>query len=460
MPQMLVLVGLPGSGKSVFSNRLTALFKGKNVIIDRCNFDEDQRKIWVKIAEETRCPVDALFFDISVKVCKERVTERKGHPTGVEGKFGAEVVARFDKIMSIPKVQEGFRFIHNILVHLPCAKKPLPVDQVYIESVLVSILALFPPVKSAQPPAPTPAPPKPAPPKQSSEKVEVDVDVKISDKNKGGPVNVKIDVVEDKCPPPPKAAPKPACPPPQPKPKVENNSILDLKKSNDFWSAPWADKKSLSTITKPNEGFGTYKETKAMWEDEHHTQHFNHSLFNEQAEREDSKNKQIEKRTRHLQHSDHMVNAEAGMARAFDHTTLDRDQNGHEILSCGKKQHFHDRSHFHHQHEHQEDAKAGSARTYEHKHMSNIRHIHAGDDKADKARTEAFEHRSFNYAFKGGASFDPEKVMMSSFKNKLKFEDEIKASFHNLPMNDHFKFAQNVQWETELPTRPNFSVFK
>ncbi|OMJ09864.1 hypothetical protein AYI69_g10474, partial [Smittium culicis] len=27
MPQMLVLVGLPGSGKSVFSNRLTALFK-------------------------------------------------------------------------------------------------------------------------------------------------------------------------------------------------------------------------------------------------------------------------------------------------------------------------------------------------------------------------------------------------------------------------------------------------
>ncbi|KAJ2618612.1 hypothetical protein GGI25_006414 [Coemansia spiralis] len=461
MPQMLVLVGLPGCGKTAFARRLAChhpnwerinqdeagsrslceqhaaqcLRDGKNVVIDRCNFDEDQRKIWVKIAEEAFAPVDALFFDVDVKVCKERVKARNGHPTGVEGKFGAEVVARFDRLLTRPTIYEGFRYIHNIAAHLPPPKKGMCEDEVFCQGTITSIMLMFPPSKAPEPCKPPPCTaPAPAPPVC---KEEIKVEVKVDDCHKKC-AEVKEEV------------------------KVEVKVEEEVKKKEckqvvDFCAAEFAGKPPVGTIVKPNEGYGTYKETKAMWEDENHTQHFNHSLYNEQADRELAAGREADRRTRHVQHSDHMVNPSAGLARAFDHLSLDRDQQGHEVACDGQRRHFHDRSHYYHQHEHQENAKAGTARTYEHKHMNSFRHVHA--DNPDKARTEAFEHRSFNYAYKGGAGFDPEQVMMSSSKNKLKFEDEIKASFHNLPVNDHFSFAQNVKWETEFPTKPNWSVF-
>ncbi|KAJ1738223.1 hypothetical protein LPJ78_005836 [Coemansia sp. RSA 989] len=446
MPQMLVLVGLPGCGKTAFARRMAAhipgwerinqdemgsrslceqhaaksLKEGKNVVIDRCNFDEDQRKIWVKIAEDAFAPVDALFFDVDVKVCKERVKARSSHPTGVEGKFGAEVVARFDRLLTRPTIYEGFRYIHNIAAHLPAPKKGMCEEEVFCHGTIDSIMLMFPPSKKAEPCKGGEA--KPC--------EEAKVAVKVEEPKCEVKEEVKVEV------------------------KVEEET---KKKAVDFCAAEFAGEPPVGTIVKPNEGYGTYKETKAMWEDENHTQHFNHSLYNEQADRELAAGREADRRTRHIQHSDHMVNPSAGLARAFDHLSLDRDQEGHEVDCHGKRRHFHDRSHYYHQHEHQENAKAGTARTYEHKHMNSFRHVHA--DKPDKARTEAFEHRSFNYAYKGGAGFDPEQVMMSSSKNKLKFEDEIKASFHNLPVNDHFSFAQNVKWESEFPTRPNWSVF-
>ncbi|KAJ2878877.1 hypothetical protein H4R27_005605 [Coemansia aciculifera] len=476
MPQMLVLVGLPGCGKTAFAKRLAgmvhtwerinqdemgsrslceqhaakSLKDGKNVVIDRCNFDEDQRKIWVKIAEEAFAPVDALFFDVDVKVCKERVKARSAHPTGVEGKFGAEVVARFDRLLTRPTIYEGFRYIHNVAAHLPAPKKGMTEDEVFSAGTIASIMAMFPASKApdaCKPPAPAPAPCK-------AEEVKVAVKVE----EKCAPCEVKVC-----CPSEAKvvccAGEKKCCHEVKEEVKVTVKVEEEVKKKAavDFCAVDFAGKPAVGTITKPNEGYGTYKETKAMWEDENHTQHFNHSLYNEQADRELAAGREADRRTRHVQHSDHMVNPTAGLARAFDHLSLDRDQEGHEVDCDGKRRHFHDRSHYYHQHEHQENAKAGTARTYEHKHMNSFRHVHA--DKPDKARTEAFEHRSFNYAYKGGAGFDPEQVMMSSSKNKLKFEDEIKASFHNLPVNDHFSFAQNVKWETEFPTKPNWSVF-
>ncbi|KAJ2712409.1 hypothetical protein H4R19_002769 [Coemansia spiralis] len=466
MPQMLVLVGLPGCGKTAFSSRMvahiagweritqdetgsrslceqhaaTCLKEGKSVVIDRCNFDEDQRKIWVKIAEDAFAPVDALFFDVDVKVCKERVKVRCGHPTGVEGKFGAEVVARFDRLLTRPTIYEGLRYIHNIATHLPPPKKGMCEDEVFCHGTIANIMQMFPPSKAPEPcvPCPPPAPaPCPPPAPHPCVKEEIKVTVKVEEPKKcceevKEEIKVTVKVEEEEK-------------------KKECHAVVD------FCAPDFAGKPPVGTITKPNEGYGTYKETKAMWEDENHTQHFNHSLYNEQADRELAAGREADRRTRHVQHSDHMVNPSAGLARAFDHLSLDRDQEGHEVDCDGKRRHFHDRSHYYHQHEHQENVPAGTARTYEHKHMNSFRHVHA--DKPDKARTEAFEHRSFNYAYKGGAGFDPEQVMMSSSKNKLKFEDEVKASFHNLPANDHFSFAQNVKWETEFPTKPNWSVF-
>ncbi|RKP40385.1 hypothetical protein BJ085DRAFT_6443, partial [Dimargaris cristalligena] len=74
------------------------------IVIDRCNFDEDQRKVWVNMGETHGALVDALYFDVSGKTCKERVKNRTGHPTGVEGKFGTEVVGRFERLITRPTV--------------------------------------------------------------------------------------------------------------------------------------------------------------------------------------------------------------------------------------------------------------------------------------------------------------------------------------------------------------------
>ncbi|RKP38331.1 hypothetical protein BJ085DRAFT_6428, partial [Dimargaris cristalligena] len=81
-----------------------ALKENKNIVVDRCNFDESQRKTWVSLGEQAGIPVDALFFDIPTKVCQDRVLKRSGHPAGVEGKFGASVVTRFESILTRPTV--------------------------------------------------------------------------------------------------------------------------------------------------------------------------------------------------------------------------------------------------------------------------------------------------------------------------------------------------------------------
>ncbi|KAJ1978285.1 hypothetical protein H4R34_003259 [Dimargaris verticillata] len=467
MPQhVLVLVGLPGCGKTAFAKRLCELEKayvricqdelgsralcesvadkslkeGKFVVIDRCNFDEEQRKLWVVMAEAHGAVVDALFFDVNPKTCKERVKTRSGHPTGVEGKFGVEVVTRFERLMSRPTVYEGFRFIHNICGHLPDKKKE---DEVYTKEVMLTIMALFPPPKPEHKPSEKKKeraePPKPAP--KASKPPSV---------NKGQGGEKKEDKKDETAS----------------KEKIvaahydhdhhHHHAFVHPDKDwfgKHFHTPPPSAPSSApnSVVAKPIEGRGTYKESKGTWEDENKNQHFTHSLYNEHADQEADGQRALNRHTRHLQHSNHVRNPTSGFQRAFDHLSLERQEEGHQLGKDGQKSHFSDRSHFYHQNEHEEDAKSGTMRSYEHKHVNNYRHIHA--DKPDKARTEAFEHRSFNYAYKG-APFEPSCVMDSSYGGKATFEDEIKASFHNLPNQEHYSFGQKISWQGGLPPKP------
>ena len=104
-PQLiLVLVGLPGSGKSYFASKLEkesfsqyvrvnqdslgtrkkcetacrqALKKGKSVIIDRCNFNKQQREHWLKFG----VPCECIVFSYEKEVCIRRCKERRNHET-------------------------------------------------------------------------------------------------------------------------------------------------------------------------------------------------------------------------------------------------------------------------------------------------------------------------------------------------------------------------------------------
>jgi len=107
-PFMIVLSGIPGSGKSHFAQALSkvnpnrfvricqdvlgsrakcerasreSLSKGKVPIIDRCNFSPSQRESFLVIAKEHNAPIDCIVFEYSQNECIRRCEERPSHET-------------------------------------------------------------------------------------------------------------------------------------------------------------------------------------------------------------------------------------------------------------------------------------------------------------------------------------------------------------------------------------------
>lgn len=136
-PRMLVLVGIPGSGKTTFGERLCslgwgdrlcqdelrsrpaveravveALVAGRNVIVDRCNFDGPQREHWVRLAKARGCHVGVVVFATPVAQCLARVNTRIGHPTLRDGdeKMNESVIHRMANSFVFPTKSEGFLF--------------------------------------------------------------------------------------------------------------------------------------------------------------------------------------------------------------------------------------------------------------------------------------------------------------------------------------------------------------
>jgi len=137
-PFILLLAGLPGSGKSTFSKKLeellpnqfvrinqddlgdrhrclsaatSALQAGKSPVIDRCNQDHSQRNHWIELARSFNCPIDCIVLDVPPHVCLARCQRRRNHPTITPQPpdMANAVVNRLAQEFVWPTKKEGYR---------------------------------------------------------------------------------------------------------------------------------------------------------------------------------------------------------------------------------------------------------------------------------------------------------------------------------------------------------------
>lgn len=132
--KIIVLVGIPGSGKSSFAKKYkkykiisqdelksrymclsafrTYLKEGKNIIVDRCNINRMQRTLWINIAKEFGAEIDCINFIINPEIAIKRIQERKEHPTIKEDTTLdkiTQIVHNFINTYEAPTLEEGFK---------------------------------------------------------------------------------------------------------------------------------------------------------------------------------------------------------------------------------------------------------------------------------------------------------------------------------------------------------------
>lgn len=136
---VVILVGAPGSGKTTFCNdvmsaaqrkwtricqdtiangkagtksqclqsAIIALKDCKNILIDRCNLELEQRSEFVKLGG-AQVDVHAVVLDLPARVCISRSVKRTGHEGNLQGGKAAVVVNRMLQKRILPKLNEGF----------------------------------------------------------------------------------------------------------------------------------------------------------------------------------------------------------------------------------------------------------------------------------------------------------------------------------------------------------------
>jgi predicted kinase len=147
-PFVLILIGIPGSGKSHFASRLETESNGQfvrvnqdtlgslkrcitvaraslqqvvvdtppggktmttSVVIDRCNFNNQQRQIWIDLANEMQVDCECIIFDYDTDVCITRCQQRTNHET-IHPSDAIKVVSKMAKLFRPPTRSGGERY--------------------------------------------------------------------------------------------------------------------------------------------------------------------------------------------------------------------------------------------------------------------------------------------------------------------------------------------------------------
>ncbi|KAJ5888818.1 ATP dependent DNA ligase [Penicillium taxi] len=134
---LIVLVGLPGSGKSSFRNALVARDPswryisgdedgGSNalitavsnhchgkLIVDRVNPTTESRKYLLELTHHANAPI-CVYFDVPATLCLERAQKRTDHPTLPPGGRVKAAIKQFEATLEKPERKEGFDAVVTI----------------------------------------------------------------------------------------------------------------------------------------------------------------------------------------------------------------------------------------------------------------------------------------------------------------------------------------------------------
>lgn len=130
MKEVVILVGLPGAGKSTYCQSVLAehvrisqdegprTFPGvlhsleqlvqagvERIVIDRTNPLRHQRDLFAQVARTHGYRVRIIHFDVPRSLCEQRILARKDHPT-LDASRMHQAFDRYEQCLDIPTPQE------------------------------------------------------------------------------------------------------------------------------------------------------------------------------------------------------------------------------------------------------------------------------------------------------------------------------------------------------------------
>jgi predicted kinase len=106
--KVVLLVGLPGSGKSTFARAHDA---EDLVIFDGLFIDRTRRSRVLEIAREANVPVEAVWFDLPLELCRQRNAGRS-----LDRRIPEDVLSQLHQQLANdpPSLAEGFASLQQI----------------------------------------------------------------------------------------------------------------------------------------------------------------------------------------------------------------------------------------------------------------------------------------------------------------------------------------------------------